>query len=83
MDPERVDAQSTFKEKNKIVGPDMIRWFEIGLVIFVFELFKFNFIALPEGHKQNKVLFSCFLFSFFFSSSIFNFMFRFCVHFYV
>ena len=45
MDPERVDAQSTFKEKNKIVGPEMIRWFEIGLVIFVFELFKFNFIA--------------------------------------
>ena len=82
MDPERVDAQSTFKEKNKIVGPEMIRWFEIGLVIFVFELFKFNFIASPEGHKQNKVLFSCFLFSFF-SSSIFNFMFRFCVHFYV
>ena len=36
----------------------MIRWFEIGLVIFVFELFKFNFMASPGGHKQSKVLFS-------------------------
>ena len=56
MEPERVDAEG--HTTNKIKAPAIIlRWFDRGVIFFLFKLFNFNFIASPEGKKKQSIAF--------------------------